>query len=172
MARINVSTAQLAVLEQTVLGFVRVLRRLALAAAAVVLLLVVVLKRDGGFDGGDVVLTLLLLTPSAIVLFFTRAVLELVTLPGRLQRVPGESQERLTELAQIAGDPGASKIRSAPFLLWRFRGTAGTLRDVAGVAVTVRAFTPWFLAATAISAFACIAIIGIGLIALIAAAVG
>jgi hypothetical protein len=172
VARITVSTAQLAALEQTVLGFVRVLRRLALAAAAVVLLLVVVFRRDGGLDGGDVVLTLLLLTPSAIVLFFTRGVLELVTLPGRLQQVPGESQERLAELTQIAGDPGVSKVRSAPFLLWRLRGPAGTLRDVAGVAVTIRSFTPAFLAAAAISAFACIAIIGIGLIALIVAAVG
>ena len=172
MARIRVSTVQLAALEQTVLGFVRVLRRLALAAAAVVLLLVVVFRRDHGFDAGDAVLTLLLLTPSAIVLFFTRAVLELARLPGRLQRVPGEGQERLTELAQIAGDPGASKVRNAPFLLWRFRGTAGTLRDVAGVAVTVRAFTPWFLAAAAISAFACMVIIGVGLIALVVTAVG
>ena len=172
MARLTVSTVQLASLERTIRGFVRVLRRLALAAAAVALLIALLLRRDGGFDGADAVLTILLLTPPAIVLFFTRGVLELVSLPGRLQRVPGESQEQIAELTRIAGDARAAKARNAPFLLWRLRGTAGSFRDVAGIAFSYRVFTPAFLTATALSALACVAIIGAGLIALLVVVLG
>jgi len=172
VARLTVSTAQLASLERAIRGFVRVLRRLALAAAAVALLIALLLWRDDGFDGADALLVLLLLAPAAIVFFFTRGVLELVSLPGRLQRVPGESQEQIAELGRIAGDARAAKARNAPFLLWRLRGTTGSLRDLAGVAFSYRVFTPAFLTATALSALACIVIIGAGLIALIVAVLG
>ena len=172
MARITVSTAQLATIERTIRGFVRVLRRLALAAAAVALLIALLLLRDGGFDGADAVLTVLLLTPSAIVFYFTRGVLELVSLPGRLQRVPGESQQQIAELGRIAGDARAAKARNAPFLLWRLRGTTASLRDVAGIAFTYKVFTPAFLTATALSALACVAIVGAGLVALIVVVLG
>ena len=131
MARLTVSTVQLASVERTIRGFIRVLRRLALAAAGVALLIALLLRRDGGFDGADAVLTILLLTPPAIVFFFTRGVLELVSLPGRLQRAPGESQQQIAELTRIAGDARAGQGPDAPFLLWRLRGTAGSLRDVA-----------------------------------------
>ena len=172
MARITVSTVQLASLERTIRGFVRGLRRLALAAAAFAALIALLLRRDGGFDGADAVLTILLLTPSAIVFFFTRGVLELVSLPGRLQRVPGESQQQIAELTRIAGDARAAKARNAPFLLWRLRGTTGSLRDVAGIAFSYRVFTPAFLTATALSALACVAIVGAGLIALLVVVLG
>jgi hypothetical protein len=169
--RLTVSTAQLASLESTIRGFVRALRRLALAAAAFAALIALLLRRDGGFDGADAVLTLLLLTPPAIVFFFTRGVLELVSLPGRLQRVPRESQEQIAELTRIAGDR-TTRARSAPFLLWRLRGTAGSLRDMAGIAYSYRVFTPAFLTATALSALACVAIVGAGLIALLVVVLG
>lgn len=172
MARLTVSTAQLASLERAIRGFVGVLRRLAFAAAAVALLIALLLWRDDGFDGADALLVLLLLAPAAIVFFFTRGVLELVSLPGRLQRVPGESQEQIAELGRIAGDARAAKARNAPFLLWRLRGTTGSLRDLAGVAFSYRVFTPAFLTATALSALACIVIIGAGLIALIVTVLG
>jgi hypothetical protein len=172
VARITVSTDQLAAVERTVRSFIRAVRRLALAAAAVALLIALLLRRDDGFDGADAVLTLLLLTPSAIVFFFTRGVLELVSLPRRLQRVPGESQEQIAELARIAGDARAAKARNAPFLLWRLRGATGSLRDVAGIAFSYRVFTPAFLTAAALSALACVAIVGAGLIALIVVVLG
>ena len=172
MARLTVSTAQLASLERAIRGFVRALRRLAFAAAAVALLIALLLWRDDGFDGADALLVLLLLAPAAIVFFFTRGVLELVSLPGRLQRVPGESQEQIAELGRIAGDARAAKARNAPFLLWRLRGATGSVRDVAGIAFSYRVFTPAFLTATAISALACIVIVGAGLIALIVAVLG
>jgi hypothetical protein len=172
VARLTVSTAQLASLERAIRGFVRVLRRLAFAAAAVALLIALLLWRDDGFDGADALLVLLLLAPAAIVLFFTRGVLELVSLPGRLQRVPGESQEQIAELTRIAGDARAAKARNAPFLLWRLRGTTGSLRDLAGVAFSYRVFTPAFLTATALSALACIVIIAAGLIALVVTVLG
>jgi hypothetical protein len=167
VARFTVSTAQLASLERTIRGFVRSLRRLALAAAAVTALIALLLRRDGGFDDADAVLTLLLLTPPAIVFFFTRGVLELVSLPARLQRVPAEGQQQIAELTRIAGDTRTAKARSAPFLLWRLRGTAGTLREVAGIAFSYRVFTPAFLTVAALSALACVAIVGAGLIALL-----
>ena len=172
MARLTISTAQLSALDRTVRGFVRTARRLALAAAAAVFLIAVLLWREDGFDGLDAVVTLLLLTAPAIVFLFTRGVLEIVALPGRLQRIPGESQEQLSELTQMAGNARTAKARSMPFLLWRLRGTAGSVRNVAGIALPFRVFTPAFLTATAIASLACIVLVGAGLIALIVLALG
>jgi hypothetical protein len=172
VARITVSTIQLSALERTVRNIVRAVRRLVGAAATAVVLIAVLLWREDGFDSLDALVTLLLLTPPAIVLFFTRGVLELVSLPGRLQRVPGESQQRLSELARIAGDSRGAKARNVPFLLWRLRGTVGSVRDVAGIALPLRVFTPAFLAATALAALACVVLVAIGLVALLVLALG
>jgi hypothetical protein len=172
MPPLTISTAQLAVLERTVRNIVRAVRRLAFAAVAAVFPIAVLLWREDGFDGADAVLTLLLLTPAAIVLFFARGVLELVSLPGRLQRVPGEGQKRLSELARVAGEARTMRPRNAPFLLWRLRGSIGSLRGVAGIALPFRVLTPGFLGLTAFAALACVVLVGIGLIALIALATG
>src|ERR1700752_3598591 len=98
------------------------------------------LWRENGIDSLDAVVILLLLTPGAILLFFTRGVLELVSLPDRLQRVPRESQEQLSELARVAGKARTATARSTPLLLWRLYGTAGSLRDVAGITLSLRVF--------------------------------
>ena len=172
MARLTIPTTQLAAIDRTVRNLVRTARRLALASAASVLLIALLLWRDDGFDGADAVLTLLLLTPSAIVLFFTRAVLEFVSLPGRLQRMPGESREELAELARTTGNGRNARPRNLPFLLWRLRGTAGSVRDVAGTALSFRMFTPGFLAVAAIATLACVVLVGVGLVALIVLALG
>jgi hypothetical protein len=172
VARITFSAAQFSALERTVRGLVRAVRRLAFAAAAAVALIALMLWREDGFDSLDAVVTLLLLTPAAILLFFTRGVLGLVSLPDRLQRVPGESQEQLSELTRIAGSARTAKARSMPLLLWRLRGTAGSLRDVAGITLSLRTFTPAFLAATALAALACVILVGVGLVALIVLALG
>ncbi len=172
MPPLTISTAQLAVLERTVRNIVRAVRRLAFAAVAGVLLIALLLRRDGGFDGADAFVTLLLLTPAAIVLFFARGVLELVSLPGRLQRIPGEGQERLSELARTAGEARGARPRNAPLLLWRLRRSIGSLRDVAGIALPFRVLTPGFLGLTAFAALACVVLVGIGLIALIVLATG
>jgi len=172
MPPLTISTTQLAVLERTVRNIVRAVRRLAFAAAAGVFLIAVLLWRDDGFDGADGVLTLLLLAPAAIVLFFARGVLELVALPGRLQRIPGEGQERLSELARTADEARGMRPRNAPLLLWRLRRSVGSLRDVAGIALPFRVLTPGFLGLTAIAALACVVLVVAGLIALIALATG
>ena len=172
MPQLTISTAQLAVLERTVRNIVRAVRRLAFAAVAGVFLIALLLRRDGGFDGADAFLTPLLLAPAAIVLFFARGVLELVSLPGRLQRVPSEGQQRLSELARLAGEARTARPRNAPFLLWRLRGSIGSLRDVAGIALPFRVLTPGFLGLTAFAALGCVVLIGIGLIALIVLAAG
>jgi hypothetical protein len=172
VARITLSAVQFSTLERTVRGLVRSVRRLAFAAAAAVVLIALMLWREDGIDSLDAVAVLLLLTPAAILLFFTRGVLALVSLPDRLQRVPGESQEQLSELARIAANARTAKARSTPLLLWRLRGTAASLRDVAGITLSLRVFTPAFLAATALAALACVILVAVGLIALIVLAVG
>ena len=172
MPPVTVSTAQLAVLERTVRNIVRAVRRLAFAAVAAVFLIALLLWREDGFDGLDAIVTLVLLAPAAVVLFFARGVLELVSLPGRLQRIPGEGQERLSELARLSGEARDVRPRNAPFLLWRLRGTIGSLRDVAGIALPFRVLAPSFLGLTAFAALGCVVLVGFGLIALIALAVG
>ena len=172
MPQPTISTAQFATLERTVRNLVRAVRRLAFAAVAGVLLIALLLRREDGFDGLDAFVTVLLLAPAAIVLFFARGILELVSLPGRLQRMPGEGQERLAELARLGGEARTARPRNAPFLLWRLRGTVGSLRDVAGIALPFRVLTPASLGITALAALACLALVGFGLIALIALAAG
>lgn len=102
MARITFSTDQFAGLGGLIRGFVRFVRRLALVAVGAVVLLVVLLQRDG-FTAVEAVLTILLLAPPAILLFFAQGVQELLSLPERLRRVPGEGEERLAELSRLAG---------------------------------------------------------------------
>ena len=151
---------------------VRGIRRLALAAAVGVVPIALLLRREDGFNGFDALVTILLLVPAAIVLVFAQGVLELVALPERLRKIPGEGQERLSELARIAGEARTAKLRNAPFLLWRLRGSIGSLRDVAGIALPLRVLTPAFLGLTALAALGCVVLVGVGLIALLVLAVG
>jgi hypothetical protein len=168
----RIPTAQLTALDRFVRGVVRGVRRLAVAGALGVVPIALLLRRDEGFDGLDALFTILLLAPAAIVLFFAQGVLELVSLPERLRRIPGEGQERLNELARIAGEARTARVRSTPLLLWRLRGTIGSLRDVAGIALPLRVLTPGFLGLAALAALACVALAGAGMIALLVLAAG
>jgi hypothetical protein len=168
----RIPTAQLTALDRFVRGVVRGVRRLAVAGALGVVPIALLLRRDEGFDGLDALFTILLLAPAAIVLFFAQGVLELVSLPERLRRIPGEGQERLNELARIAGEARTARVRSTPLLLWRRRGTIGSLRDVAGIALPLRVLTPGFLGLAALAALACVALAGAGMIALLVLAAG
>ena len=170
MARIP--TTQLSALDRLVRSLVRGVRRLAVAGALGIVPIALLLRRQDGFDALDVLVTVLLLAPPAIVLFFAQGVLELVSLPERLRRIPGEGQERLAELGRLAGEARAARVRNAPFLLWRLRGTIGSLRDVAGIALPLRVLTPAFLGLAALAALACIVLAGAGLIALLVLAFG
>jgi hypothetical protein len=172
MPPLTISTGQLAVLERTVRNIVRTVRRLAFGAVAALVPITLLLQRDDGFEEIDVVVLVLLLAPPAIVLFFARGVLELVSLPGRLQRIPGEGQERLSELARTAGEARSARPRNAPLLLWRLRRSVRSLRDVAGIALPFRVLTPGFLGLTALAALACVVLVGFGLVALIVLAAG
>jgi hypothetical protein len=171
MARVTVSTGQLAGLGGLIRGFVRFVRRLALVAIGAAVLLVVLLQRDG-FTAGDAVLTILFLAPPAILLFFAQGVQELLSLPDRLRRLPGEGEERLAELSRLAGQTRTTRVRGLPLLLWRLRGAFGSARDVAGVAVPLRVFTPGFLALAAVSAILCVLLPAVVLVALIVVAFG
>jgi hypothetical protein len=171
MARITLSAAQFTGLDLAVRGLVRRLRRLALAAVAGTAAIALLLRR-GGFDEADLVFTLLLLAPPAVLLFFTRGILELVSLPDRLRRMPGEGQERVTELTHIAGDARTARLRNLPLLIWRLRGSIGSVRDIAGIALPLRVVTPGFLGLAALAALMCFVIACSGVIALLVLAVG
>ncbi|HSO02099.1 MAG TPA: hypothetical protein VLS46_06200 [Gaiellaceae bacterium] len=166
MARLTVSTTQLGALSGVLRGIVRLVRRVALLGLAGAAAIAVLLAR-GGFSASDVVLALLLLAPAAVLLFFAQGVRELTALPERLRKIPGEGQERLAELTRIAGEARAARARRLPLLLWRLRGTLGSVRDVAGLALPLRVFTPAFLGLTAVAALLCVALAGAGLIALL-----
>lgn len=172
MARITVTTTQLASVGGLVRAVVRLVRRLALAGAAAVALIALLLWRHEGFDAEDAVLTLLLLAPPAILFFFAQGVAELASLPDRLRRMPGEGGERLAELTRIAGRARGTRLVGLPVLLWRLRGAFGSLRDVAGLALPLRVLTPAFLALAAISALLCVLLVGVAVIALLVTAAG
>ena len=168
----RIAATQLSTLERVVRRIVRAVRRLAVVAALGVVPIALLLRRDDGFNGLDALVTLLLLLPPAIVLFFAQGVLEIVSLPERVRRIPGEGQERLAELARLAGDARTVRMRNAPLLLWRLRGAIGSLRDVAGIALPLRVLTPGFLGLSALASLLCVALAGAGLIALLVLAAG
>jgi hypothetical protein len=143
-----------------------VLRRLAVAGVAGVGAIAALLAREG-LAAGEIVVLLILLAPPALVFFFAQGIMELSSLPDRLRRVPGEGQERLAELSRLAGEARTARVRNAPLLLWRLRGTIGSLRDVAGIALPLRVLTPGFLGLAGLAALACVALAGAGLIALL-----
>lgn len=145
---------------------VRLLRRLAVAGALGAVALIALLAGDG-VSTGDWVLAALLLTPAAIVLVFAQAVAEVGAIPDRLRRAPAESGERVSELSRLASEARTARMRNLPFLLWRLRGSVGGLREIAGIALPLRALTPGFVGLAAFAAFACAALVGAGLIALV-----
>lgn len=149
---------------------VAVLRQLAFAAALGVAAIALLLRRDG-FEALDAVLVALLLAPPAILLFFAQGLRELLALPERLRKLPGEGQERLAELTRLAGAARTTTARGLPFLLWRLRGSVGSVRDLAGIALPLRVLTPAFLGLSALSALLCVGLAGAGLVALLVLAV-
>ena len=166
------AAGQLSTLDRLVRGLVRGIRRLAVAGALGVVPIALLFRREDGFDALDAVVTVLLLAPAAIVLFFAQGLLELVKLPERFRRIPGEGQERLSELTRLAGEARSARVRSAPFLLWRLRGTIGSLRDVAGIALPLRVLTPGFLGLAALATLACAVLAGAGVVALLVLVAG
>lgn len=147
-------------------GFVRLLRQLTVLAIAGVGAIALLLARSG-FTAGEIVLVALLLVPPAILLFFAQGAAELAALPERLRRLPRESQERVAELTRLAGRARTTRARGVPLLLWRLRGSIGSVRDLAGIALPVRVLTPGFLGLAALAALACAGLVGAGLIALL-----
>ena len=168
MARITVSTDQLAVLAGLIRGFVRFVRRLSLVAIGATVVLVILLQRDG-FTADEAVLTILFLAPPAILLFFAQGVQAMLSFPDRLRRMPDEGQQRIAELTRFAGESRTSRARGLPMFLWRLRGTVGSARDVVGVAAPLRVFTPGFLALVAFSALLCLLLPVVVLITLLVA---
>ena len=171
MAPITFTTAQLGAVADVVRRIVRFVRRLAFVALAGVAAIAALLAR-GGFSAGDTVVTVLLVAPPAILLVFAQGLREVLTLPDRLRKLPGEGQERIEELSRIAGDARTARARGVPLLLWRLRGSLGSLRDVAGFALPLRVFTPGFLGLSAVAAVFCVVLAGAGLIALLVLVAG
>ncbi len=170
MAQITVSATQLSALSGVARRLVGFIRRLAFVAIAAVVVIAALLAR-GAFSAGDTVITALLLVPPAILLLFAQGLREVLALPERLRRMPGEGHEQLAELTRIAGETRTTRAPTGPLLLWRLRGSLGSLGDIAGLALPRRVFTPGFLGATAIAALVCVLIPGIAVIALLLVAV-
>jgi hypothetical protein len=164
--RIVVDTGRLDALAAAIRRVVRFLRRLGLAGLAGAAGIAVVLF-DGGVSPGDVVLTALAAAPAVVVLLFAQGVHELASLPDRLRRMPAEGQERVAELGRLAGQARSTRLRGMPLLLWRLRGSVGSLRDVAGFALPLRVLTPGFLGLAALAALLCAAVVAIALVALL-----
>jgi hypothetical protein len=152
-------------------GFAKLVRGLAFVTVVAVAAIASVLAR-GGLDAAEIVVALILLVPPAVLLFFTAGLNELVRLPERLRRMPGQGSEHLAELRSIAGEMRHAGVRRAPGLFWRLRGLVGSSRDLVGFALPLRVFTPAFLGLTAMAAFFCLILIGAGFIALIVLALG
>lgn len=171
MARVIAAIERAGALASALARVVRALRRLALVGAAGVAAIALALARDG-FSAEDGIASVLLLSGPAYVLLFAQGITGLAALPGRLRAIPGEGQERLAELGRIGAQARGARLRSVPLLLWRLRGTLGSLRDVAGVALPLRALTPPMLLLAALAALACLVLPGAGLVALLILAAG
>jgi hypothetical protein len=152
-------------------GVAKVIRGLALVTVVAVAAIASVLAR-GGLEAAEIVVALVLLVPPAVLLFFSAGLNELMRLPERLRRMPGQGSENLAQLRSIAGEMRHAGVRRAPSLLWRLRGVVGSSRDLVGFALPLRVFTPAFLGFTAMAAFFCLILIGAGFIALIVLALG
>lgn len=160
---------QVQALERVLRGIAKQLRRLVLVSVAAVVAIGVQLGRDG-FEALDAVVVAILLAAPGLVFFFAQGLLELAGFPGRVRRLPGEGQERASELARLGRELRGTRLRRLPLVLWRLRGAIGSARDVAGIALPLRVLTPGSLALTAGALLACGVIVLIGLIALVALA--
>lgn len=147
-------------------GFVRLLRRLAVAGALGTVAIGAALAADG-LSTGDGVLVALLLAPAVILLVFAQGVAEVAALPERVRRVPGEGAGHVAELSRLAGEARTTRVRNVPRLLWRFRSSVGGIRGLAGFALRLRVFTPGFVGLAAFAALASVVLVGAGLIALV-----
>jgi hypothetical protein len=169
VSRLSAPAAGLGTLERALRAVARQLRRLAAAGVAAVVVIGVLLGRDG-FDGLDAFVTALLLAAPGLVLFFAQGLRSLADVPDRVRRLPGEGATRASELARLGGELRGARLRRLPFVLWRLRGAIGSARDVAGIALPLRVFTPGFLGLTAIALLVCGALVVIALIGLVALA--
>jgi hypothetical protein len=171
MPRLADAAVTVTALERILRGLVRQLRRLAVAAVVADVPLVALMARDG-FDALDAIVAAILLAAPAILFFFAQSLNELAEVPDRLRRAPTEGQERAVELARLGSELRGLRLRRLPIILWRLRGTVGSVRGVAGIALTVRSLTPGFLGLAAIAGFACVGIVVAGAIALVVLATG
>ena len=95
-----------------------------------------------------------------------------LTIPTAQLAAVDRTVRNLVRTARQLALAAAASVLLIALLLWRLRGPVGTFRDVAGTALTFRVFTPGFLGATAVAAFACLVLVGVGLVALVVLALG
>jgi len=171
MQRVAIPKSGLESLASFFRGVVRSLQGLAIAAVLGVAVIAAALARDG-FEAADVFVTLVLLAAPAVLLFFAAGLRQVLQLPARVRRMPSEGSEQLAELTRIAGATRGGGIRRAPGLLWRLRRVVGSGRDLVGIALPLKIFTPGFLGLAALAAAVSLFLIGAGLIALIVLAAG
>ena len=125
----------------------------------------------GGYSAADAVITVLLLAPPAILLFFAQGLAELIALPERLKRMPGEGGQRLEELTRIAGEVRTTRLQRRPVAALapaRLARLAPRPRRRRAAAARARA---GFLGLTAVAALLCIVLTCAGVIALVVLAI-
>jgi hypothetical protein len=171
MQRVSIRRSGLEGLAAFFRGVVRSLQGLAIAAVVGVAAIAAALARDG-VEASDVFVTIVLLAAPGVVLFFAAGLRQVLQLPDRLRSLPGEGSDQLAELTRIAAATRGGGIRRAPGLLWRLRGVVGSSRDLVGIALPLKIFTPGFLGLAALAAAVSLFLIGAGLIALIVLVAG
>ncbi len=107
MQRVAIPKGGLESLASFFRGVVRSLQGLAVAAVVGVAAIAAALARDG-LEAADVFVTLVLLAAPAVLLFFAAGLRQVLQVPGRVRRMPGEGSEQLAELTRIAEPPEAA----------------------------------------------------------------
>ncbi len=170
MTRVT-AAVDLQTLSRLLASIVRSVARLAFAALVGIALIAAALAR-GDFSALDGVVVLILVAAPTILLLFAAGLREVARLPERLQRLPREGTDQLAELTRLAREARTTGFRRAPSLLWRLRGAVGSTRDLVGLALPFRVFTPPFLALTFFAAAFSVLLVPAGLVALVVLAVG
>jgi hypothetical protein len=149
--------------------------RLALAGAAAGALIVYAVLRDG--DRGiaaEIVVVALAAAPPVVLGAFWLLLRELVELPDRIRRLPGQGREHLEELGRLARDARATRQRGfarVPGTIWRLTRLTGSSRELlTPYAPLLPLLNVPFLAAVAFAAVGVLVELAIALVVLVALA--
>jgi hypothetical protein len=146
--------------------------RLAAAAAAAGALIVYAVLHDGT-QGivAEVVVAVLAAAPPVVLGAFWLLLRELVELPDRIRRLPGEGREHVEELGRLAREARGARQRGfarVPGTIWRLTRLTGSSRELlTPYAPLLPLFSVPFLTAVAFAAAGVFVEVAIALVALL-----